>query len=163
MEFARGLRAVRELVDEEIKAGGGPFSTFGLLTVLYFHLLKRTTPAIDWQIVEVGLGGTDDATNVFDHKDAAVITAISLEHTQILGQTIPQIVTHKAGIITPGCITVLAPQRDFTVPKMVREHCRQLKSEFVNVSDKYTFTSLDQSLEGQTFNLKGLGKSEIFH
>lgn len=163
LEFARGLTKLQALLKEETEAGGGPFSTFGVLTALFYHLVASrasSSDSIDWQIVEVGLGGTEDATNVFERKDVAVITAISLEHTSILGNSIADITKNKAGIITPGCTTVLAPQKDPSVRNIVREQCRRLKSNFVNVSDTYTFNQIDQSIAGQSFILNGLGATK---
>ena len=57
---------------------------------------------VEWQVVEVGLGGTFDSTNVFEDTDIAVITPISLEHTAILGNTPAEIATDKSGIVKAG-------------------------------------------------------------
>ena len=65
--------------------------------------------AVDLQVIEVGLGGRLDATNVLDAA-VAVITSVSLDHTQVLGDTVGEIAADKAGIIKPGAVAVIAPQ-----------------------------------------------------
>ncbi|MGH9548678.1 MAG: hypothetical protein ACRD3W_04850, partial [Terriglobales bacterium] len=76
--FAQGIAEIMPAVKEE-EAAGSEISTFGVLTALFFHLVRKAQPPIDWQIVEVGMGGRYDATNVFETKELAVITPISLE------------------------------------------------------------------------------------
>jgi dihydrofolate synthase / folylpolyglutamate synthase len=64
---------------------------------------------VDIAVIEVGLGGRLDATNVCDHPLATIITSISLDHTQQLGTTIAEIAAEKAGILKPQCPAVIAP------------------------------------------------------
>ena len=64
---------------------------------------------VDVAVVEVGMGGTWDATNVADGS-VAVVTPISMDHTRYLGDTVELIATEKAGIIKPGAVAVLAQQ-----------------------------------------------------
>ncbi len=87
--------------DESAELGDRQLVTFDLLTALAF--LAFAKPTLDVQVIEVGLGGRVDSTNVFETKEVAVITPISLEHTAILGDTIEKIAREKAAIITPGC------------------------------------------------------------
>jgi dihydrofolate synthase / folylpolyglutamate synthase len=129
--FSQGITELKPFIDEFEKQEN-VFSTFGILTALFFHLVKKARPAIDWQIVEVGLGGKDDLTNVFDKKEAAVITPISLEHTAILGSTRQSIAENKAGIITPGCLTILATQADRQVEEIIKSICQQKGSQFIS-------------------------------
>jgi folylpolyglutamate synthase len=65
---------------------------------------------IDVAVIEAGMGGLLDATNVFKAPLVSVITPISIDHTQYLGSTIEDIARHKAGIIKPGSAVVTAPQ-----------------------------------------------------
>ncbi len=81
----------------------GELSTFELLTAaafVYFHQKQ-----VDYQVLEVGLGGRLDATNVV-HPEICVITSISLDHTEVLGDTLAKIAAEKAGIIKQGCTVV---------------------------------------------------------
>lgn len=159
-DFARGMSAVRAVVEEE-HAQNGPVSTFGALTAMFFYLTREK--GSEWQVVEVGLGGAVDATNVFSSKDVAVITAISLEHTAILGNTAEEIAHHKSGIITPGCTVVVAAQRHEGVLPVIQAHCRKMDAKYVYVPDTYLTSQLDCSADGQTFRVKGPGLTyELF-
>ena len=81
---------------------------FEFLTAMAFHCFDQARA--DVQTVEVGLGGRLDATNVVE-ADVCVITSVSMDHAKILGDTIGEIAADKAGIIKPGSIPVIAPQR----------------------------------------------------
>jgi dihydrofolate synthase / folylpolyglutamate synthase len=72
-------------------------------------LLFSETPA-DLTLLEVGLGGRDDATNVIPPPRLAVITTISLDHQEVLGETLDDIALHKAGILKPGVTAIIARQ-----------------------------------------------------
>jgi dihydrofolate synthase/folylpolyglutamate synthase len=82
-------------------------TTFEVLTAMAFDTFRQER--VDVQVVEVGLGGRLDATNVADGRVAA-ITLIGMEHQAILGDTLTAIAGEKAGIIKPGCAVVSAPQ-----------------------------------------------------
>ncbi len=84
-------------------------TTFELITALAFTYFAQQ--GVDWAVVEVGLGGRLDATNVVV-PDASIISSLSYEHTSILGDTLGQIAREKAGIIKPGVPVVSAPQAD---------------------------------------------------
>ena len=89
--------------------GYGGVSYFELLTTMAFLHFRSIGAA--FQVVEVGLGGRLDATNVVDPAVCA-ITSISLDHTRTLGDTVPLIAREKAGIIKPGVPVVVAPQTE---------------------------------------------------
>ncbi len=156
-EFAAGLQAIREAVEAERGSVHGNVSTFGILTALFFWLVRAQLPRIEWQVVEVGLGGTFDATNVFDSPDLAVITPISLEHTAILGNTVAEIARDKAGIIKAGSTCVLAPQRDPAAADVVRARCEEVGATLVDVGALYEAQVLEKFVFGQSFQLNGPG------
>ena len=85
----------------------GPATLFEFLTVMAFHCFADSRT--DFSVIEVGLGGRLDATNVVT-PEVSVITPVSLDHTAILGDTIGEIAADKAGIIKPGVPVVVAPQ-----------------------------------------------------
>ncbi|WP_035690599.1 bifunctional folylpolyglutamate synthase/dihydrofolate synthase [Azospirillum halopraeferens] len=87
-----------------------PVTVFEALTCAAF-LLFAETPA-DVVLVEVGMGGTEDATNVFDAPAVSVITRISRDHAEYLGDTVEVIARAKAGIVKAGRPIILAPQAD---------------------------------------------------
>jgi len=87
---------------------GAPITVFEITTAVGFSLFARH-PA-DVLLLEVGLGGRLDATNVIEHPIAGVITRISIDHTDFLGDTIEKIAAEKAGIIKRGVPTIVASQ-----------------------------------------------------
>ena len=97
------------LLDEvEAANGGNPIAFFEITTAAAFLAFARN-PA-DWTLLEVGLGGRWDATNVIGRPRLSVITPVSLDHQQYLGDTVAEIMTSKAGIIKPGVPCVVGPQ-----------------------------------------------------
>lgn len=107
-QFAETLDAVWPSVE----AMGPPGSderptTFEVLTAMAFYLFAQEQ--VDAQVIEVGLGGRLDSTNVAD-ASVAVITSLSHDHAAILGDTIEAIAGEKAGVIKPGSVVVCAPQ-----------------------------------------------------
>ncbi|MFT3877585.1 MAG: Mur ligase family protein [Propioniciclava sp.] len=95
-----------EIVDAE-RHDGVPMTFFEVMTALAYEAFAQAP--VDVAIVEVGLGGITDATNIAD-ADVAVIAPIDLDHTHLLGDTIAEIAAEKAGIIKPGSIVVTAAQ-----------------------------------------------------
>lgn len=156
-EFAAAVDAIRPAVEAEQASVHGGVSTFGVLTALFFWLTRAQARPVDWQVVEVGLGGTFDATNVFDAPDVAVITPVSLEHTAILGNTPGEIATDKAGIIKHGTSAVLAMQHDPEVPVVVRRRCSTVGAQLTEVGGLYEATVLEKFVFGQSFVLRGPG------
>jgi dihydrofolate synthase/folylpolyglutamate synthase len=103
--------ALAALLDEcERVNGGTPITFFEITTVAAFLAFART-PA-DWLVLEVGLGGRLDATNVIDAPRLCVITPISIDHQQYLGESLGEIAFEKAGILKPGVPCVVGPQPD---------------------------------------------------
>ena len=97
-----------DLVDMRMEALGKPrMSFFEVLTTM--AIWKFADAPVDVAVVEVGMGGAWDATNVLD-ADAAIIGPVDMDHMQWLGDTVEQIATEKAGIIKPGCTAVIGPQ-----------------------------------------------------
>lgn len=154
-EFAAGLGAIRAAIDAERESVHGDVSTFGALTALFFWLVRAQVPRIEWQVVEVGLGGSFDATNVLDPPEVAVITPISLEHTAILGNTPAEIAKDKAGIIKPGSTAVVAPQHDPAVLQVIRERCIEVGATLVDVGALFEVVVQEKHPFGQSFRLIG--------
>ena len=107
----------------------------------------------DIVVLEVGLGGRFDATNIIGAPEVAVIMNIGLDHTQILGDTVEKIAFEKAGIIKPGCDCVLYRQ-SAGVEAVVREKCAECGVK-LHIADFSAIKSEFDSLEGQAFSYKG--------
>lgn len=124
---------------------------FELLTVMTFLYFRGR--CVDAQVLEVGLGGRLDATNVV-RPDVCVITPLSLEHTAVLGNTVEKIAREKAGIIKSGATVVSAPQPGEAM-RVIEEVCRSRGAALIRVGSDVTFEVLRQSLDGQTVGVRG--------
>jgi dihydrofolate synthase/folylpolyglutamate synthase len=102
--------ALAALLDECETVNAGEPVTFFEITTAAALLAFARTPA-DWTLLEVGMGGRLDATNVVERPAMTVITPVSFDHEQYLGDTIGKIAGEKAGIIKPGVPCVAGPQR----------------------------------------------------
>ena len=154
-ELTDGLSAIRPAVEAEQESAGGAVSTFGVLTALYHWLARERLGDGGWQVTEVGLGGSFDATNVYGGADVAVITPIALDHTAVLGDTTVAIARDKAGIIGPGATCVLAPQPDPAVTQVVRDRCRDVGADLRLVDEEWSVDVLERYVFGQSFLLHG--------
>ena len=101
--------ALAVLLDECVAANGGEEITFFEITTCAALLAFSRTPA-DFTLLEVGLGGRLDATNVVEKPALTVITPVSIDHQQYLGETLAEIAGEKAGIIKRGVPCVVGPQ-----------------------------------------------------
>ncbi|MEO7026832.1 MAG: folylpolyglutamate synthase/dihydrofolate synthase family protein [Caulobacteraceae bacterium] len=103
--------ALSDRIDEvEAANAGQPISFFEIATALAFHAFARAGG--DLAVIEVGLGGRFDATNVFAAPAVSVITPVDLDHVEMLGSDIARIAWEKAGILKAGRPAVIGRQRD---------------------------------------------------
>jgi dihydrofolate synthase / folylpolyglutamate synthase len=117
VKFHERIRVAEELVSEpnlsalleecEVANGGEPITFFEITTAAAFLAFART-PA-DYLLLEVGLGGRLDATNVIDRPKACCVTSLGLDHQQYLGDTLELIAAEKAGIFKRGVPAVIGP------------------------------------------------------
>ncbi len=121
-------------------------STFEIITALAFLYFARRQ--VDVAVVEVGLGGRLDATNIVDPV-VSVITSLSYDHAAILGDTLEKIAAEKAGIIKPGRPVVVAPQAEEAL-RSVRRIAAERRAPLVQVGVDWFYAPLSHSLEGQT-------------
>ena len=100
--MAAALAASLELVEDAEEAGtdGAEASWFDIVTLAGLWAFREA--GVDWAVLEVGLGGRLDSTNVIEPPEVAVVTTIALEHTAILGDTLAAIAREKGGIVKPG-------------------------------------------------------------
>jgi dihydrofolate synthase/folylpolyglutamate synthase len=118
---------------------------------------------IDIGIIETGLGGRLDATNLV-HPLITIITPISKDHTQFLGNNLRQIAKEKAGIIKKN-IPCISNNEDKRILKIIQEICSDVKAPFFNFPEKKSIDIIKSTIEGSLFNLnlpeKQLRKLEI--
>ena len=148
VDHATFTRAATRLLDDPAAAG---WSYFELLTVMGW--LAGAEAGCDWQVIEVGLGGRLDTTNAMASKAAAVITPIDLEHTEILGDTIPLIAAEKAGIIIGDAPVIAAPMRASAL-EVIRARAAEQGAPLHVVADECAMRVTAHSLEGQTLDLR---------
>ena len=146
-EFA----AVCEALQPCIAAMDDPPTEFELVTAAAMLWFRRR--GCDVVVLEVGLGGRLDATNVIAAPACAVITNIGLDHTEILGDTLEQIAREKAGILKPGTRAVSYPQVP-EVRAVLRETCARLDIPLTE-ADADAIEPLRDSVDGQTFSYRG--------
>lgn len=146
--LARIATKVCEMVEQMKSKGMSLPSEFEIIcSIAFLYFLEE---CCDIVILETGLGGRLDATNVIPAPLLAMITSISLDHTQVLGNTLEQIAMEKAGIIKPGCEVLLYPQCA-EVEKVFEITCASqnviLHKAFLPQEAKH------YDLSGQTFDL----------
>lgn len=126
-------------------------TVFERITALAFVCFARA--GCDVVVLEVGMGGRLDATNVVDAPACSVLCHIDLDHTEILGDTLAKIAEEKAGIIKAGCPAVAQCQSEEALD-VFRRTCEALDSPLtVTEPDELKVTA--RSLEGQTFDYRG--------
>ncbi len=140
------------------KATYGQLTTFEVMTALAFAYFALK--GVDFQVLEVGLGGRLDATNVIQ-PEVCIITSISLDHTEVLGSSLAEIAMQKAGIIKPVSMVVTSPQYD-EVDKVIEDACHNCGARLVRVSSDVTWQSLSFDTDRQLFQVRGrLGSYKI--
>ncbi len=152
-EVARLIEEVKPLVEQISKESRfGHLGFFEIATAIAFQHFAKCE--VDFAVLEAGMGGRVDATNVVN-AIISVITNVSLEHTETLGDTVLKIATEKAGIIKPGGILVTATEDD-NVFALFKSICDKKHSRIFRVRDHIRFRKLDSSLDGQNFCLEGI-------
>ena len=133
------------------KASFGQLTTFELLTALGFAYFG--VKGVDFQVVEVGLGGRLDATNVIQ-PEVCIITSISLDHTDVLGNSLAEIAVEKVGIIKPDTTVVSSPQPD-EVARVIEETCLERSADLVRVGSDVTWQGLGFDTKRQLLEVEG--------
>lgn len=155
-ELAEVVTRMRPHVEEmDRQSTYGELTTFELLTASAFLHFKRK--GVDFQVLEVGLGGRLDATNVVT-PEVSVITSISLDHTEVLGDTVALIAGEKAGIIKPGIPVVSSPQAD-EAASVINETCLQRGAALITVGKDISWEEIRSNLSGQSLSVTGLRDS----
>lgn len=133
--------------------GGGEVTMFEALTAMAFcHFRWRA----DFQVLEVGLGGRLDTTNLVGPPalKSCAITSLSLDHTAILGNTLESIAGEKAGIIKPGVPVVTSPQRPEAMA-VIESVCREKGAPLIRAGEDLTWRSTARGPDGQDLEVQG--------
>jgi dihydrofolate synthase/folylpolyglutamate synthase len=158
-EVVRLVQQVRPLADQI-----SGITTFEVMTAMALAWFAQNEA--EWVVLEVGLGGRLDATNVV-MPAVAVITSISLDHIAILGDTLAKIAAEKAGIVKPGVPVVSAPQPAEAL-QVIEETCAHREAPLTLVGRDWNWERLEPEpgsgptpLEGQWFRIQGGGRGPV--
>jgi dihydrofolate synthase/folylpolyglutamate synthase len=132
-------------------------TTFELTTAAAFMYFAHEK--VDIAVIEVGLGGRLDATNVVDPL-LAVITSLSLDHTNVLGDTLEKIAFEKAGIIKPNKPVVVSPQKEAALT-VLKNIALERSAELIQAGIDSSCQLLVHDLEGQTIRMCDKSRSEL--
>ncbi|MDE2861659.1 MAG: bifunctional folylpolyglutamate synthase/dihydrofolate synthase [Chloroflexota bacterium] len=149
-EFAGLVETLWPAVEEMRRAGHGRVTVFELLTAMAFRCFRER--GVDAQVIEVGLGGRLDSTNVVQPM-ACGITALGLDHTEVLGDTLAEIAMEKAGIIKSGVPVVCSPQRPEAL-EVVRKACEAQECSLIMAGEDVRWSPESATLDGQVFTLE---------
>ena len=145
------IAPIVEMVDANSLAEGGPrMSFFEVFTVMAYAAFANAP--IDVAVVEVGMGGLWDATNVVD-ADVAVLTPVALDHERWLGSAIEDIAHEKLGIVKPGAVLVSAQQQP-VVAEMAVERCREVHARLVMAGPQLHVISRETAVGGQLVSVQ---------
>ena len=169
-DLARCTEWVLEKVDQLISEGMDSPTEFELITAIAFHYFSEQE--MDFLVLEVGLGGVGDSTNVMSKPAVSVITSISFDHMEYLGDTLEKIAVQKAGIIKPG-VPVVHHVKDETAASAIVRIAEEkgaplyrttaVAYEIREMKDSgYTFDTVIQGTpyEGLSISMMGLHQIE---
>lgn len=161
VDFRERIRVDREILSEDLiaglyetvmeqetmleQAGFEPVNEFELVTALGFLAFSRAH--VEFAVVEVGLGGRCDATNILPAPEVCCVTPVSLDHTAVLGDTVSQIAREKAGIIKPGRPVVIARQEESAL-RVLESEAKTQKSLCIRTSEPEL---ISYGIQGITF------------
>jgi dihydrofolate synthase/folylpolyglutamate synthase len=147
-EVSRIVQLIDEKISIMLKEGYSSPTEFEIVTAMAFYYYNYCK--VDYVVLEVGLGGRYDATNVINSSLVSVITSISLDHIGVLGNTVPKIAYEKAGIIKEnGAAIVYGQKRE--AEEVIKDICKQKNAELIGVE----FGSIEvvkSDVKSQVFN-----------
>ena len=147
-DFTRMLARTRDAAEQIIAEGGESPTQFEVLTAAAF--LYFAEQKVDYAVIEVGLGGLLDSTNIITPV-ACVITNVALEHADMCGGTLAGVAEHKAGIIKEDVPVVTAAKG---MPlDVIRRTAREKRAPLYVMGEDFALRELSQTLEGQTLSL----------
>ena len=165
-DFAHYISKMQPIIEKMINENNSP-TEFEVLTSLAFLYFKENNT--DIVVLETGLGGLLDSTNIIKSPKASVITSISMDHTDILGNTINEIALQKCGIIKKNGITISYPNQDINALSVIMEQCA-LKNNTLYMANLNSVKILESNIYGNKFiyrdievNLPLIGNHQILN
>lgn len=152
------VEQVKQAVEEMERDTGYSPTIFEIETAMAFLCFREAEVSV--VLLETGMGGRLDATNVIEQPLVSVIASVSLDHMQFLGDTLPKIAAEKAGIIKEGCPVVCYPDNPEEVKDVIREVCSQRHALYLEPEEKISI--LQEGPDGSRFSYGRYDKLEIF-
>lgn len=169
-ELGEEMAIIKEACDALVMEGKPHPTSFEIETALAFHyFLKKQC---DMVVLETGMGGTLDATNIIENPLLCVLTSISMDHMQYLGETLTDIAGNKCGIIKEGC-TVVSSLQDEEAELVIKKVCEEKEAklifadaslaEYISLGKKGSPSLEKQAFifEGKQYEISLLGKYQI--
>ncbi len=150
-EAAEVFSDVKSVCDEMEKAGSEHPTEFEIVTAAAFLFFYRK--GCDIMVLETGMGGRLDSTNVIKKPLLSIITSISFDHTAFLGNTLSDIAAEKAGIIKENCPVLVQKQSEDAVTDVFKRKASLLNAKFHEVKTPFL---ISRDLSGQSFSVDGL-------
>ena len=150
-QFAGYVTRVAAAIEEMTAEGLAHPTPFEIETAVAFLFFAEEN--CDLVVLEVGMGGNLDATNIIKNTILAVLVPISMDHQSFLGNTLAEIAEKKAGIIKPGCSVATVGQRPEAL-KVIQEVCRE-KGADLTVTDLEAAKAVKEDFAGQILEYKG--------
>ncbi len=158
--FAELTQRIVDVIDDTLCP-----TEFEVLTAVAFMYYDMV--GCDYVVLEVGMGGNFDATNIIPAPKVAVITRIDLDHMQFLGDTVEAIAREKCGVIKQGCTTICYPQQPEGALEQIRTHCRGIGTQLIipsmpeNIISSYNGNSFTHS--GSNFTTPLAGRHQAYN
>lgn len=156
-DIARITGIIKEKVELMLDKGISNPTEFEIVTAMAFQYFAEQ--CCDIVVLEVGLGGRLDSTNIIESVEAAVITTINYDHMDVLGNTLLEIAFEKAGIIKKNCDVVLYPQ-GLAVERLFEQVCHRQRARLHKV-ELSSFSPVGFDKVRQEFNYEGYKSLEI--
>ena len=147
--------AVIELADEVRKTAAGiedfcPTFFEVVTSMAFLHFMRMK---VEWAVVETGMGGRLDATNII-RPEVAVITSIGLDHREFLGNTLEEIAVEKAGIIKQG-VPVVTAEQGTEVMRVIQQRCDEMGAPLFRLNSEFSAKRASSDPEAVSFDYQG--------
>ena len=158
VDYLACLEEVKNACERMLKKGMAQPTVFEVETALAFVYFYKTK--CDYVLLEVGMGGETDATNLITKPVCSVLTSISMDHLQFLGNSLEEIAKVKAGIVKEGCPLVTSSLQKSEVLQVLKEACAKKQAKLF-LSDMNLVKAVKETLSGSTYQQEELGTIEL--
>ena len=161
-EFLNAFHMVQKAAEELVNSDESYPTFFEFIFAMAMVIFKSN--AVEYVVLETGLGGRLDATNIFEHPDLSVITSVGMDHMQYLGDTLEQIAEEKAGIIKPNVPVVCDASKE-VVWQVLRKKASEKHSKIVPMLKKEwkEYEKKEKTIDFSFVSSYGLGQEKTRH